>query len=109
MDDLKLGGLTLFVMSFIAFTSVMPSASQRTGKGVTEWPMWGGSPDRNMVSDATGLPTTWDVKTGQEHQVGRGARIAELRQSGRRRRRRAGRHEQRSDARSEAAAAIAAC
>ena len=27
--------------------------------------MWGGSPDRNMVSDATGLPTTWDVKTGK--------------------------------------------
>ncbi len=35
------------------------------GKGVTEWPMWGGAPNRNMVSDATGLPTTWDVKTGQ--------------------------------------------
>ena len=35
------------------------------GKGVTDWPMWGGSPDRNMVSDATGLPTTWDVKTGK--------------------------------------------
>ena len=34
-------------------------------KGVTDWPMWGGSPDRNMVSDATGLPTTWDVKTGK--------------------------------------------
>ena len=27
--------------------------------------MWGGSPDRNMVSDATGLPTIWDVKTGK--------------------------------------------
>jgi outer membrane protein assembly factor BamB len=27
--------------------------------------MWGGSPDRNMVSDATGLPTEWDVKTGR--------------------------------------------
>jgi hypothetical protein len=27
--------------------------------------MWGGTPDRNMVSDATGLPTTWDVKTGK--------------------------------------------
>jgi len=25
--------------------------------------MWGGSPDRNMVSDAKGLPTEWDVKT----------------------------------------------
>lgn len=35
------------------------------GKGVTEWAMWGGSPDRNMVSDATGLPTDWDVRTGR--------------------------------------------
>ncbi len=29
----------------------------------TEWPMWGGSPDRNMVSSAKGLPSEWDVKT----------------------------------------------
>jgi outer membrane protein assembly factor BamB len=28
-----------------------------------EWPMWGGTPDRNMVSSMKGLPTTWDVKT----------------------------------------------
>src|SRR5262245_11940063 len=28
-----------------------------------DWPMWGGSPDRNMVSSMKGLPTTWDVKT----------------------------------------------
>jgi len=41
------------------------TASARATKGVTDWPMWGGSPDRNMVSDATGLPTTWDVKTGR--------------------------------------------
>jgi len=34
-------------------------------KGVDDWPMWGGSPDRNMVSDATGLPTEWDVTTGR--------------------------------------------
>ena len=58
-------------LSFLAFMSfmtfiVMPflSASQTPKKGITDWPMWGGSPDRNMVSDATGLPTDWDVKTG---------------------------------------------
>jgi outer membrane protein assembly factor BamB len=28
-----------------------------------DWPMWGGTPDRNMVSSMKGLPTTWDVKT----------------------------------------------
>ncbi len=45
----------------LAFTA----SSSGAGKGVTDWPMWGGSPDRNMVSDATGMPTTWDVKTGE--------------------------------------------
>ncbi len=29
--------------------------------GVTDWPMWGGTADRNMVSMMKGLPTTWDV------------------------------------------------
>jgi outer membrane protein assembly factor BamB len=33
--------------------------------GGGDWPMWGGTPDRNMVSKMTGLPTTWDVKTKQ--------------------------------------------
>ncbi len=28
-----------------------------------DWPMWGGTPDRNMVSNMKGIPTTWDVKT----------------------------------------------
>jgi outer membrane protein assembly factor BamB len=28
-----------------------------------DWPMWGGTPDRNMVSTMKGLPTAWDVKT----------------------------------------------
>src|SRR5688572_589602 len=41
------------------------AASANGSKGVKDWPMWGGSPDRNMVSDAKGLPTTWDVKTGK--------------------------------------------
>src|SRR6266446_10707609 len=29
--------------------------------GGKEWPMWGGTPDRNMVSPMKGLPTSWDV------------------------------------------------
>ena len=33
--------------------------------GAADWPMWGGTPSRNMVSPMTGLPTTWDVKTGK--------------------------------------------
>ncbi len=30
-----------------------------------DWPMWGGTPSRNMVSPMKGLPTQWDVKTGK--------------------------------------------
>ncbi|HYN06705.1 MAG TPA: PQQ-binding-like beta-propeller repeat protein [Vicinamibacterales bacterium] len=63
--NLRLVGQALFFMSFMTFTSFMSPAFQGGKKGLTEWPMWGGSPDRNMVSDATGLPTDWDVKTGK--------------------------------------------
>src|SRR5262245_40238506 len=31
--------------------------------GSGDWPMWGGTPDRNMVSKMKGLPVEWDVKT----------------------------------------------
>jgi outer membrane protein assembly factor BamB len=27
-----------------------------------DWPMWGGTPERNMVSAMTGLPTSWDIE-----------------------------------------------
>jgi outer membrane protein assembly factor BamB len=30
-----------------------------------DWPMWGGTPQRNMASTMTNLPSTWDVKTKQ--------------------------------------------
>src|SRR6188474_1666382 len=53
------------LMIALALVAAAQVASTGAGKGVTDWPMWGGSPDRNMVSDATGLATTWDVKTGK--------------------------------------------
>ena len=49
----------------LGLLALVQTSSSTASKGVTDWPMWGGSPDRNMVSDATGLPTDWDVKTGQ--------------------------------------------
>jgi outer membrane protein assembly factor BamB len=30
-----------------------------------DWPMWGGTPARNMVSLMTGLPIQWDVQSGK--------------------------------------------
>jgi outer membrane protein assembly factor BamB len=31
--------------------------------GTGEWPMWGGTPDRNMSSRMEGIPTSWDITT----------------------------------------------
>jgi outer membrane protein assembly factor BamB len=30
--------------------------------GSGDWPMWGGTPDRNMVSNMKGMPTTWNIE-----------------------------------------------
>lgn len=30
-----------------------------------DWPQWGGSPSRNNVPAATGIPVSWDVETGE--------------------------------------------
>lgn len=44
------------VLSFLVLVSASLSA---------DWPMWGGTPSRNMVSPLTGMPTSWDLKTGK--------------------------------------------
>ncbi len=31
--------------------------------GTGAWPMWGGTPDRNMVSQMRGAPVDWDIET----------------------------------------------
>ena len=35
----------------------------RSDPGKGDWPMWGGTADRNLVSTMKGLPTSWDIKT----------------------------------------------
>jgi outer membrane protein assembly factor BamB len=30
-----------------------------------DWPMWGGSPQRNLFSPIKNLPSSWDIKTGK--------------------------------------------
>jgi len=52
--------LALLTCSTLAAASVVLLASDPPN---ADWPMWGGTPDRNMVSSMKGLPTTWDVKT----------------------------------------------
>jgi outer membrane protein assembly factor BamB len=41
----------------------LPFVVKASDPGSGDWPMWGGTPDRNMVSKQKNLPTTWDIKT----------------------------------------------
>ena len=53
---------------YVASTAV---AANLPTQGANDWPMWGRTPDRNMVTPEKGVPTDWDVETAEEHQVGR--------------------------------------
>src|SRR6058998_912279 len=53
--------LLALVLGIIAFARPVRLAASDPGTG--EWPMWGGTPDRNMVSNMKGLPVQWDIKT----------------------------------------------
>jgi hypothetical protein len=44
-------------------TFVLAGAVWASEPGTGNWPMWGGTADRNMVSGMKGLPTDWDIKT----------------------------------------------
>lgn len=50
------------ICALLALSPTPIAASDPPGD---DWPMWGGTADRNMVSSATGLPSEWDVKSGK--------------------------------------------
>ena len=58
---LRKGGLAALGAS-LAFIPFAVSAAN-VPSVPADWPMWGGTPERNMVSSMKGLPTSWDVKT----------------------------------------------
>ena len=51
------------VVSIAGGFVVVPGV-RRSDPGIGDWPMWGGTPDRNMVSNQH-VVTSWDVKTGK--------------------------------------------
>jgi outer membrane protein assembly factor BamB len=51
----------VFFALALAAAIVLPAGTASDG----DWPMWGGTPDRNMVSPMKGLPTEWDIRTGK--------------------------------------------
>jgi outer membrane protein assembly factor BamB len=56
--------VALLVLSLTAGSVIAGSAIVRASDpGGGDWPMWGGTPDRNQVSNMKNVPTDWDVKT----------------------------------------------
>jgi outer membrane protein assembly factor BamB len=53
----------IFLTLIIAAVCALVPAVTASDPGSGDWPMWGGTADRNMVSNAKGMPTSWDVKT----------------------------------------------
>ena len=54
---------TLWLMLVVLAAGGRSPRIAASDPGTGDWPMWGGTPDRNMVSNMKGLPTEWDVKT----------------------------------------------
>lgn len=48
------------IRHFYAVSALSLAAVPMVGMAA-DWPMWGGTSSRNMVSDGSGFPTTWDV------------------------------------------------
>ena len=53
--------LALLLLSVLACSQAPSTSASDPGSG--DWPMWGGTADRNMISNMKGLPTSWDVKS----------------------------------------------
>jgi outer membrane protein assembly factor BamB len=49
------------VLAMTVLPALIVLAASDPGSG--DWPMWGGTPDRNMVGKMSGAPTRWDIQT----------------------------------------------
>src|SRR5215212_12210635 len=56
-------GMLACALALSAAAYCLVPAVSASDPGSGDWPMWGGTPDRNMISNMKGLPTDWDVKT----------------------------------------------
>jgi outer membrane protein assembly factor BamB len=54
--------LIVLLAAALLITGHRPLTTALASDAGGDWPMWGGTPDRNMVSNMKGLPTSWDVK-----------------------------------------------
>ncbi len=51
----------LTVALLFAFALIITRFVSSSDPGTGDWPMWGGTPDRNMVSNMKGMPASWDI------------------------------------------------
>ena len=49
------------VAALFIFALIITRFVAASDPGSGDWPMWGGTPDRNMVSNMKGLPSSWDI------------------------------------------------
>src|SRR5258705_3150062 len=53
---------TAVLLTAYCLLPTAPPIASASDPGNGDWPMWGGTPDRNMISSMKGLPISWDVK-----------------------------------------------
>lgn len=54
--------LSAVVVALITITQLVCASRTAGDPGSGDWPMWGGTPDRNMVSTMKGLPSSWNAE-----------------------------------------------
>ncbi len=55
---------TICLMIFLGSLLLTGDATSQTGSNTKDWPMWGGTPDRNMVSAMKGVSIDFDLNKG---------------------------------------------
>ena len=64
MHSPRLVRVPVFVAALAAAVVLAPTGPlTASDPGPNSWPMWGGTPDRNLVSNMKNVPSEWDVKT----------------------------------------------
>ena len=51
--------------TLVAVLATAVLAQEESKEKSKDWPMWGGTPSRNMISDAKNVSLDFDLKTGK--------------------------------------------
>src|SRR5207247_6214810 len=60
----------LFSLALVLLAAARPTYLGASDPATGDWPMWGGTPDRNMVSNMKGLAADWVMKTKKKVEWG---------------------------------------